>query len=235
MRIAIVEDDRDQADWLMTWLSGNGYDCHVFGDAKSAMRAFQRDTFDLILLDWVLPDINGDELLKWIRDKIDWPIPVVFCTQRDEEEDIAYALDHGADDYVTKPIQPLVLKARIQALTRRISGGRNVATIERFGPYEVDMTRHQITVDGELVELTQKEFELAVFLFNHIGRLLSRSHLLESVWGHAEGLNTRTLDTHVSRLRKKLGFGPAGDWRLNAIYHQGYRLEGPVDVQQHSA
>lgn len=230
MRIAVIEDDKDQADWLHTWLSGHGYDCHVFYDAKSAMRAFQRESFDLVLLDWMLPDINGDELLKWIRDKIDWPIPVVFCTQRDDEADIAYALDHGADDYVTKPIQPLVLKARIKALTRRLSAGRKTTTLERFGPYEVDMTHHQISVDGEIVELTQKEFELAVFLFNHIGRLMSRAHLLESVWGHAEGLNTRTLDTHVSRLRKKLNFGPASDWRLNAIYHQGYRLEGPVEV-----
>ena len=162
---------------------------------------------------------------------MDWRIPVIFVTQRDEEEDIAYALDHGADDYIVKPIKPLELKARIKALTRRVSGMEKERRSQslKCGVYHFDMSLHQAFVSEEEVTLTQKEFELALFFFRNLGRLLSRAHLLESVWGHSAEINTRTLDTHISRLRKKLHFGEETGYQLRSIYHQGYRLEGPVE------
>lgn len=227
MRIALVEDDPDQSALLDVWLSDEGFDCYVYENGAKAMKAFQKESFDLILLDWFLPDINGDKILAWVRENIDWQIPVIFVTQRDTEEDIAYALEHGADDYVPKPIKPLVLKARIHALLRRIHGAEQQACRSlEFGAYRLDQERHQLFLNNEEVALTQKEFELALFLFKNAGRLLSRSHLLESVWGHNAELNTRTLDTHISRLRKKLKFSSAeAGWRLSAVYHHGYRLE----------
>jgi len=231
MRIALVEDDPDQAALLEVWFSEEGFECHTFGTGGAAIKALQKESFDLVLLDWYLPDINGDQILAWIRENIDWQIPVIFVTQRDTEEDIAYALEHGADDYVPKPIKPLVLRARVNALLRRVHGAEaHAGKMLEFGAFRLDPERHQLFLNDEAISLTQKEFELALFLFRNAGRLLSRAHLLESVWGHNAELNTRTLDTHISRLRKKLKFsdGESG-WRLSAVYHHGYRLESTAE------
>ena len=228
MRIAIVEDDLDQAALLQVWLSADGdYDCHLFEDGLKAIKAFQKDSYDLILLDWYMPEMNGAEVLAWIRQNLDWRVPVIFVTQRDSEEDLAYALEHGADDYINKPIKPLELKARIRALLRRVHHGSEIETnkLLKFGKFSFDCQANQLSMAGENISLTQKEFELALFLFRNAGRLLSRAHLLESVWGHNTELNTRTLDTHISRLRKKLHLGEEAGWRLTSIYHHGYRLE----------
>ncbi len=225
MRVAIVEDDLDQAKLLGVWLEDVGYECSYFVNGAAIIDALQKEHFDLVLLDWLLPDINGDKVLVWIREQMDWRVPVIFVTQRDDEVDIAYALDNGADDYVLKPIKPLELKARIQALTRRIGGVDKTRRQFESGIYRFDLDSHQVFVNNEPAGLTQREFELALFFFRNVGRLLTRAHLLESVWGHTTEINTRTLDTHVSRLRKKLLFDGESDWQLKSIYHHGYRLE----------
>ncbi len=225
MRVAIVEDDAEQAELLGVWLQDAGYVCDYFTCGADAITALQQERFDLVLLDWLLPDINGDKVLVWIRENLEWRIPVIFVTQRDNGEDIAYALDHGADDYVIKPIKPLELKARISALVRRQGGLDKTRRQFEYGIYRFELDSHQVFVNNEPAGLTQREFELALFFFRNVGRLLSRSLLLESVWGHTTEINTRTLDTHVSRLRKKLLFDGESGWQLKSIYHHGYRLE----------
>ena len=225
MRVAIVEDDLDQAKLLGVWLEEAGYECSYFVTGAAIIDALQKERFDLVLLDWLLPDINGDQVLRWIREQMDWHIPVIFVTQCDDEKNIAYALDNGADDYVLKPIKPLELKARIQALTRRIGGVDKTRRQFECGIYRFDLDSHQVFVNNDAAGLTQREFELALFFFRNVGRLLTRAHLLESVWGHTTEINTRTLDTHVSRLRKKLLFDDQSAWQLKSIYHHGYRLE----------
>ena len=225
MRIALLEDDSDQADLASLWLQDAGHEVKIFSTSKDFQRSVARDSFDLLILDWILPDINGDVVLKWVRETVDWPIPVLFMTQRDAEEDVVHILELGADDYMAKPVAQAVLIARVNALGRRSRPRDNTRQATEYGVYRMDPTTHTATVNGEAIELTSREFDLALFLFRNSGRILSRGHILESVWGSSPDLNTRTVDTHISRLRKKLNISEENGWRLKAIYQHGYRLE----------
>jgi DNA-binding response OmpR family regulator len=225
MRIAIVEDDLAQSDLVRVWLAGAGHGCHVFARGREFMRVMARDSFDVLILDWELPDVNGDAVLAWVRANIRDPIPILFTTARDAEADIVHALKAGADDYLVKPLRKQELLARVEALGRRARPQPRASDVLRIGEFEVDLDRRQVHRHGAAVELTQKDFDLAVFLFRNIGNLVSRGHILESVWGRSSDLNTRTVDTHVSRLRSKLGLVPQNGWKLSAVYQHGYRLE----------
>jgi DNA-binding response OmpR family regulator len=152
-------------------------------------------------------------------------MPVLFATARDAEEDVVAALTGGADDYVVKPLRRQELLARVDALGRRARAATPHAERLEAGAIVIDLGRRVVTRNGEPVDLTQKDFDLAVFLFRNVGQLVSRGHILESVWGRSADLNTRTVDTHISRLRSKLGLTPEHGWRLSAIYQHGYRLE----------
>jgi DNA-binding response OmpR family regulator len=225
MRIAIVEDDLAQSDLVRVWLAGAGHGCHVFARGRDFMRVMARDSFDVLILDWELPDVNGDAVLAWVRANIRDPIPILFTTARDAEADIVQALKAGADDYLVKPLRKLELLARIEALGRRARPQPRASEVLRIGEFEIDLDRRRVHRHGAAVELTQKDFDLAVFLFRNVGNLVSRGHILESVWGRSSDLNTRTVDTHVSRLRAKLGLVPQNGWKLSAVYQHGYRLE----------
>ena len=162
----------------------------------------------------------------WIRANIAEPVPVLFVTARQREEDIVHALSSGADDYMIKPLGRLELLARIDALARRMRPSqRQDDGVLDYGRLSVDGRSRQVKLDGRVVTMTQKDYELAVFLLRNIGRLLSRGHILEAVWGQSAELNTRTVDTHVSRIRRKLELTPENGWRLSAVYQHGYRLE----------
>ena len=225
MRIAILEDDPAQIDLVTLWLNNSGYKCHVFTYGKELTRALTRESFDLFILDWELPDISGAEVLAWIRQNVRDHAPVIFTTARDREEDIASMLRAGADDYIVKPLRKLELLARLDAVLRRARSQKPMDEIFDLAEFKVNVEARTITRHGQQVELTQKDFDLAVFLFRNLGRLLSRGHILENVWGRSPNLNTRTVDTHVSRLRSKLRLVPEHGWRLVAIYQHGYRLE----------
>lgn len=226
MRIALLEDDQDQADLVCAWLKAAGHSCHVYMLGKDLVREAQRETFDLFLLDWEVPGMSGAEVLVWIRANIDEPVPVLFVTARQREEDIVHALSSGADDYMVKPLGKLELLARIEALARRMRPGPSQGEdVLEYGQLRVDCRNRQVKVGGEEVAMTQKDYELALFLLRNIGRLLSRGYILEAVWGQSADINTRTVDTHVSRIRGKLGLTPENGWRLSAVYQHGYRLE----------
>jgi DNA-binding response OmpR family regulator len=229
MRIALLEDDPSQTDLVRLWLTGAGHSVHAYDRSREFMRVLTRDSFDLLLLDWELPDVNGDAVLAWVRSNVRENVPILFATARDSEEDIVSALRAGADDYLVKPLRRGELLARIESLARRRQPPAPARDLLKVGTFDIDLERRVIARDGNPVDLTQKDFDLAVFLFRNVGNLVSRGHILESVWGRNPDLNTRTVDTHVSRLRTKLGLVPDKGWRLTAVYQHGYRLE-PAEV-----
>ncbi len=225
MRIAMLEDDIDVGGALKQWLETGGHHVHHFTSGRTIVREANRESFDLYMLDWHVPDLSGPEVLHWLREKQQIDAPVLFITGRDSEQDIVSALHAGADDYMVKPIRRLELLARVNALLRRAKVRTHDAENIAIGPYLVDLANRHVKMGGHAVDMTDKEFELAVFLFNNIDQLLSRGHITESVWGHSAEVQSRTVDTHISRLRKKLDFCPANGLRLTPIYNFGYRLE----------
>lgn len=224
MRLAILEDDAVQNETVAEWLRQAGHDVHSFVDPREFIRVAGRESFDLCLIDWMLPEISGTEVLTWLRQDRANDTPVIFATARDAEEDIVTALSAGADDYIIKPLRRYELISRIEAVMRRARPLAQEQVID-VPPYFFDISSKKVTVDGEAVELTDKEFDLSMFLFRNLGRLISRGHMLEAVWGRNPNLATRTVDTHISRVRSKLGLRPENGFRLTPTYNYGYRLE----------
>lgn len=225
-RIAVLEDDASQARLVENWIASQGYACRLFDRGEEILKAVLRDTYDLVILDWRVPDLSGEEVLRAMRGSGRDRVPVLFTTAHNREEDIVHALRAGADDYLVKPLRRLEFLARVEALLRR-AGGR-APEAERpieIGAFVLDPAGRTLLRDGAAVELTQKEFEMAALLFRNVGRLLSRAYILDTVWGIDADVGTRTVDTHASQLRSKLGLYPESGWRLSAVYQHGYRLE----------
>jgi two-component system, OmpR family, response regulator RegX3 len=223
MHIALLEDDSDQRDLLVLWMKDLGqHSVRAFGTTTQFIEILKTERFDLLLVDWMLPDGTGGEVLQWVRENLGWDLPVIVVTSRDDEKTVVFALQAGADDYVVKPPKSTELLARIAAVARRVKAGG--LPVLRLGGYEVDVQQHRLSVAGKPVALTQKEFDLSVYFFQNPSKLLSRDHLLNRVWGLNADVDTRTVDTHVSRLRKKLQFDGSHGWLLQPVYGYGYRF-----------
>lgn len=225
MRIALLEDDPDQAALVRTWLEEAGHLVSHLPDGKAFLKHVARESYDLFLLDWNTPTLNGDAVLDWVRANIQAPVPVMFMTARTGEEDIVVALQKGADDYLTKPLRKGEMLARVHALERRSRKEYQQKEVLEVDDIRIDVAHRRVSRGEQVVEMTLKEFDLTLFLFRHLGQLLSRGHILESIWGRNPDLNTRTVDTHVSRIRNKLGLNTEGPLRLSSVYFYGYRLE----------
>ncbi|MBL8519141.1 MAG: response regulator transcription factor [Betaproteobacteria bacterium] len=221
----MLEDDQVVGSAMRQWLEAGGHSVHHYTSGKAIVREAGRESFDLFLLDWHVPDLSGEDVLRWLREKQKTTVPVLFATSRDTEEDIVSALSAGADDYMIKPIRRMELLARVEALYRRMRPKVAETPQIVLSPYEIDLARRVVKLHDQPVEMTDKEYELTVFLFQNLGRLLSRGHISESVWGRTADVQSRTVDTHVSRVRKKLDFGTANGLRLSPVYNFGYRLE----------
>jgi DNA-binding response OmpR family regulator len=224
MRVAALHEDSNQRELTRQTLEASGHDCHLFENSAALLRVLRRETFDLLLLDWLLPDFSGLEVLRWARAQLKDRIPVLFLTPRSAEADVVEGLEAGADDFVVMPVRTSELTARVNALLRRAYPPAPQSELA-FGSYRFEPAARLVVVAGASVALKQKEFDLALFMFKNLGRLLSRKHLLQAVWGIDSEVASRSLDTHVSRVRTKLALVPERGYRLAAIYGVGYRLD----------
>lgn len=224
MKVAVLDDDKAVLETVAALLRDAGFACVAFDGGRQLVRALHRETFDLFIIDWNLPDLSGLNVLEWIRNQIGAQPPVLLLTNRVSEEDMVAGLRAGADDFVTKPYQPAVLLARVEALARRSTMNLS-RTTESYGGFEFELTSKTLRHSGEVVHLTPKEFNLALLLFRNLNRAVSRAYIFETIWGMDPDLSTRTLDIHISKIRSKLGLRPETGYRLTPVYGYGYRLE----------
>ncbi len=222
-RIAVVEDEPDLAEVVRYNLTREGFQVDVHGRGDTALEAVRRRPPDLIVLDLMLPGLDGLELTRALkRDPATSRIRLVMLTARSEEVDRVVGLELGADDYVSKPFSPRELTLRIKAVLRRGDGAPPPVVLEAGG-IRLDRAAHSVTLNGEPLALTATEFRLLQLLLERQGRVQSRPQLLSEVWGYAEDVDSRTVDTHVRRLRRKLG--PEAE-RVETVIGVGYRLRG---------
>jgi DNA-binding response OmpR family regulator len=227
MRIAALDDDPHQLAALALVLKEAGFSFKPYSTAREFLTDIRRESFDAVLLDWVLGDSStGLEVVKAIRAIPEFVrLPVLFMTVKDEERDVVEALTAGADDFLNKPIRGAELVARIKATTRRMAPISEDSKLFEADRFKFDLRLQQCWSDGVAIDLTQKEFNLAMVLLQNVGRALSRGYLLERVWGRETEVPSRTMDTHISRVRTRLDLRPERGYLLSPVYSYGYRLE----------
>jgi two-component system response regulator RegX3 len=225
VKILAVEDEASFSDALAYLLGREGFEVIVADTGSAAVEIFERQGADLVLLDLMLPGLSGTEVCRQIRAKSN--VPIIMLTAKDSEVDKVVGLELGADDYVTKPYSSRELVARIRAVLRR----RGEATEEVFdgileaGPVRLDVERHIVTINNESVAFPLKEFELLEFLMRNSGRVLTRTQLIDRVWGSDYFGDTKTLDVHVKRLRAKIEKDPANPVFIQTVRGLGYKFE----------
>lgn len=225
MRIAVLDNDHSQADLICQVLTSAGHTCQTFDTGKDMLAQLRKDSVDMLIMDWQVADMTGTEVMRRAKEKLSSPTPVMFVTTSSAEDDIVAGMTAGADDYMIKPLRRGELVARVQALLRRAYPSQNGAEQLTFGPYVFETRPGRLLMDGKVVDVTHKEFYLALLFFRNIGRPLSRAYIHEAVWVRETAVPSRTMDTHVSRVRNKLCLRPENGFRLVPVYSYGYRLE----------
>jgi DNA-binding response OmpR family regulator len=224
-RILIIEDNPDLAFGLRATLEIEGYAVEVAPDGRRGLAGARASQPDLIILDLMMPEMNGYQVLRTLREDGD-QTPVLILTARGEEADKVLGFRLGADDYVTKPFGRLELSARVNALLRRSGGGRQAKApeVERFGDVEVHPASRTVIRNGDTVALTPKEFDLLLALIRRRGAVASRHELLREVWDHHAVVMTRTVDIHIAELRRKLEADSSNPRHILTVWKAGYRL-----------
>jgi two-component system response regulator RegX3 len=223
-KILVVEDEASFSDALAYLLGREGFEVTVSDNGAAALDEFDRHGADLVLLDLMLPGLPGTEVCRQLRTKSN--VPVIMLTAKDSEVDKVVGLELGADDYVTKPYSSRELVARIRAVLRR--GGEDEIPVDGIlahGPVRIDIERHIVTINGEITQLPLKEFELLEFLMRNSGRVLTRSQLIDRIWGSDYFGDTKTLDVHIKRLRSKIEPDPANPIFIQTVRGLGYKFE----------
>ena len=226
-KILIVEDESSFSEAISFLLGKEGFETDVAENGRTALELFKASAYDLVLLDLMIPEVSGIEVCRAIRTTS--MVPIIMLTAKDSEVDKVVGLELGADDYVTKPYSSRELVARIKAVLRRgtnesMDADSNSA-IQAAGNIRMDVERHQVTVNGNLINLPLKEFELLEFLMRNTGRVLTRGQLIDRVWGGDYYGDTKTLDVHIKRLRSKIEEDPANPQLIQTIRGLGYKFE----------
>ena len=220
--ILIVDDEQDVSDLLVYNLQKAGYKTVTARDGNVALQKARDEVPALIILDLMLPQMDGTEVCRHLKaDSKTTHIPIIMLTAKAEEVDRVVGLELGADDYVTKPFSPREVALRVKSVLRRASGKTGPAEILKFGDLMLDIAKHEVTLKGKVVDLTATEFKLLATLLERRGRVQSRDRLLTDVWGYEGDVDTRTVDTHMRRLREKLG--KASDY-VETVRGVGYRF-----------
>jgi DNA-binding response OmpR family regulator len=222
IKVLIIDDEEDMRNLVQMYLENSGFKCVHAADGAEGLRKLHEQDFDLVILDIMMPFEDGFAVCGKIRTFSQ--VPIIFLSAKGEEWDKVRGLQLGGDDYIVKPFSPGELVARINALLRRTSFVKNDEDTVTLGKINIDKKGRRISVEGEIVPLTLKEFELLVFLVQHQGQALSREQLLEFVWGMDYHGSLRTVDTHIKTLRMKLG---TGDY-IQTIWGVGYKFEVPA-------
>jgi len=226
--IAVVEDDLAFASAMEEFLGAAGYTVSSYDSSQKFLAALRQSECDLLIVDWSIPDLSGIEVLEYIR-KFHPDMPAIMLTARSENIDIVRGLQAGADDYVAKPVDPDVLAQRIKSLLRRSKGEvKNVSENVILGRYLLRPSTSTIYLGDEEIVVPKREFDMAMLFFTNPNRLLSRQYLAATLWGKVVDYQSRTIDTHVARLRKNLKLEPACGVSLNALYGFGYTLQADV-------
>jgi DNA-binding response OmpR family regulator len=221
--VLVVDDEPIVRDVVVRYLRRDGFATLEAGDGETARRLIETSNPQLVVLDVMLPGVDGLELCRWIRRRSE--LPVILLTARGEESDRIVGLELGADDYVTKPFSPRELATRVKTVLRRSSTTTSRSEVVGFGDVELDGTARIAKRGGEPVALTAKEFDLLWFLASHPRRVFSRDQLMERVWDYTTPVDTGTVTVHIRRLREKLERDPASPVHLKTVWGAGYRLD----------
>ena len=226
-RILVVDDDRQIVRLIRSYLEQNGFDTLVAYDGDEALHLIRAEKPDLVVLDLMLPEIDGWEITRIVRsDPSISATPIIMLTARVEDTDRIVGLEMGADDYIPKPFNPREVVARVRAVLRRTQGDARPANILQVGPIRMDLDRHQAAVDGRMLDLTPTEFDLLKLLMSYPERAFTRMEMIDQALGYAyEGME-RTIDSHIKNLRKKLGIPRGEPGYIETVYGVGYRLVG---------
>lgn len=222
VRIALLEDNDIVADVVEQAMQKMGYECLRYATVAEMSFALHTERFDLLILDWSLPDGEADQIIGMVRNEMAQPTPILIESIHEDEEKVVHALSLGANDYVTKPLRLAELQARVSVLLR---GHHMDARQPDLEGYKFDLSNKQMVFGNAPLELTSLEYDLAYYFFSNFNQLLSREQLLKEVWLQAPEVDTRTVDAFVSRLRKKLRLEEAGKVRIRTLRGYGYRLE----------
>lgn len=227
LHVAVLDDDPEQLELMKLWLERANVANECFLNSNELFRALRRTGFDCYLVDWELPDDDGMSVLERLRSQQRVKVPIIFTTARSDHEDIARALRAGADDYLVKPINEVELIARIEACSRRAG----LPTQSEYGVVschnlELNVDREEALLDSEALVLSRREFDLLLLMLRHVGNTVPREQILADVWGIRGDIATRTVDTHISRLRHKLKpeDGGSSHWHLDSVPGVGYRM-----------
>lgn len=225
MRVFIADNDSDVVDYLKQIVEDLGHIAVGCTDSKNFTETLMREVFDLVILDWNIRAADDISLLEWMNKTLVTRPPVIVTANRSAKRDIADALHAGAEDYISKPEKRNVIAARVNALLRGNATCGAFDTEVTYGAYKMNRMEQSVTIHGQTVILTAKEFELAEMFFKNTDRTLSRHYIMQTIWRTTATLATRTLDMHISRVRAKLALQPENGFRIFTVFGYGYRLE----------